>query len=76
MKEEDFREQALKLADQLHEQASNQGITHQAIADATGLQQPHVNRMLMGKYVLRLDNFLKLCKAVGLKITLSKINKK
>lgn len=51
--------------------AIDKGITDQQIADATGFLQPNVNRMLNGKYVPRLDNFVKLCEAVGIKVVLS-----
>lgn len=48
--------------------AAEKGVTHQQIAEATGFKRANVSRMLAAKYKPNLDNFLALCRAVGLNL--------
>jgi transcriptional regulator with XRE-family HTH domain len=50
--------------------AKEKGMTEKDIALNSGFIQPNVNRMLSGKYMPSLDNFLKLGEAVGVRIEL------
>lgn len=69
----DYKAIAMEHADTLHRAAVENGITQSDIAKKTGTAHSNVNRSLTGKYVMRLDLFLKYCDAVGLKMTLTNI---
>lgn len=64
------KEISLLYIEKIRRAALDKGITHQAIADITGFKQANVSRLLSGKYIPRLDNFLKLCEAIGIQVTL------
>jgi len=49
----------------LKTEAEKKGITHQQIADITGFKRPSVSRMLLGKFSLSLENFIKLADSIG-----------
>ena len=49
----------------LREIALDKGITHRQIAEKSGLQPGNVSRILTGRYVPRLDIFLKVAQAIG-----------
>jgi DNA-binding phage protein len=49
-------------------EALDKGITHQMIADKTGLQQQNVGRTLSGKYMPRFDIVLKLAEATNIEL--------
>lgn len=62
------QQQRQALCSYLHRVATSRNITHAQIADKTGLLQPNVSRMLSAKNSPSLDNFLKLCDAVGVHV--------
>ncbi len=64
------RDSSLLLIEQIRQIALTKGITQQAIADKTGFKRENVNRILSGKYMPRLDNFLKLCSAIDIQFSL------
>lgn len=67
------REQAFALQWRLREIALENGISHYTIAEETGIAQPNVNRMLNATaFGVKLETFIKLCSAIGYKITLTK----
>lgn len=70
MKNQTYHDQAVAHLATLKKVASESGITQQAIADKTGWTQTNVSRMLLGKYIPRYDNLLKLADAIGVKIVL------
>lgn len=53
------------LCSYLQEVATKHNVTHDMIAERTGFQRSNVSRMLSGKYSPSLDNFIKLCDAIG-----------
>lgn len=48
----------------LQEIATQKGLTHQQIADGSGLQRSHVTRFFGLKYSPNIDTFLKVAKAI------------
>ncbi len=70
MRNDNYKVLALEHVEHLRQFAIEKGITQQTIADLTGFKQTNVERMLSGKYVPRYDNFLTLCDAIGIKISL------
>lgn len=70
MRSDNHKELALEHVEHLRQFALEKGITHQTIADRTGFKQANVARMLSGKYIPRYDNFLSLCSAIGIQISL------
>jgi transcriptional regulator with XRE-family HTH domain len=73
MKKQDqvFKAKALQHVETVRQAAISNGITYQQIANDTGLQQTNVARTLSGKYVPRLDLFLKISASVGVLVTLT-----
>lgn len=67
-KELDPTEQAYQMVEDLHQHARENNITQEQIAEKTGFLSNNVNRMLTGKYMPKLDNFIRLAQAVGKKI--------
>jgi len=66
MKTQQPNEQAWRLLVLLLKNiAIEKGISHYAIADATGLHQSNVNRFFNLHYTPRLDLFLKIAGAIG-----------
>lgn len=49
-----------------------EGYTQQQIADESGLHRTNVNRVLSGRYPPSIDVLLKIAKAVGVRINLTK----
>ena len=70
IEQEIAQEISLLLLEQIKRIASEKGITQKDIADKTGFKTGNVSRILSGKYIPRLDNFLKLCDAIGVEFTL------
>lgn len=66
-----FKALALKHVETVRQAAFDNGITHQQIANDTGLIQTNVGRTLSGKYMPRLDIFMKIAASAGVKITLT-----
>lgn len=50
--------------------ASEKGITHEAIAQQSGLVKSNVTRALGGRYNISLDTFIRLCSAIGVRLEL------
>ena len=69
----DYKQAALQHAETLRAAAVENGITQKEISKKTGTSEPGVNRSLTGKYVMRLDLFLKYCDAIGVRMTLTNI---
>lgn len=65
MKDEKYTEAGRMLLGFIKSEAKAKGITEQSIADKTGFIQQNVNRMLSGKYMPSLDNFINLAEAVN-----------
>lgn len=71
MKEESkYRSAALQLLTFLYQTANENNITHDDIANISDWHRTNVSRMLSGKYMPSLDNFLKLATAIGVRIEL------
>jgi transcriptional regulator with XRE-family HTH domain len=68
MKVDKFKEARIELCISLRDAASRRGITHQRIADATGMRRSSVTRMLSGHFPPTLDYLLKLADAIDLEI--------
>ena len=66
MKDDKHTEAGRALLGLLKTEAKARGITEKEIADKTGFMQQSVNRMLSGKHMPALGNFLKLAEAVNL----------
>lgn len=75
-KKKDFRAIAIAHMETLNDHVRETGITQQDIADVTGFAQSNVNRMFTGKYVPKLDNFIKLLDVAGLEIIIQPIKSK
>ena len=58
----------LALLAQLKTAAKEREITHDQIAEKVGWTRSNVSRVLRGAYMPRLDNFIKLAEAIGVKI--------
>lgn len=71
MKDDKFTANALNHVETLRQAAKSKGITHQEIAAKTGLIQTNVARTLSGKYIPRLDLFLKLAEATGVRVSIT-----
>ena len=64
----EVQHQRKELCSYLHRVATSRNITHAQIANKTGHLQQNVSRMLAAKNSPSLDNFLKLCDAVGVHV--------
>ena len=64
-------ERWMVLVQLLKEAADKKGITQEDIAKKTGYQQPNVSRFFSLRYIPRLDVFLNIAKAIGVKIKIS-----
>lgn len=58
----------------LKEIADQNGISHQQIADETGLIRSHISRMFAGRFCPRLDLFLKVANSVGVNFFIQDMN--
>lgn len=56
----------------LKEVADKKGITQDDIAKKTGYLQPNVSRFFSLRYIPRLDVFLNIAKAIGVKIKIDR----
>jgi len=56
------------MVGELKEVADKKGITQDDIAKKTGYLQPNVSRFFSLRYIPRLDVFLNIAKAIGVKI--------
>jgi len=63
--EEKYKTARQEMCRHLADAAKKKGITQKVIAERTGFKQNNVSRMFHGKYSPSLDNFLRLCEAVG-----------
>lgn len=68
MNEEKIVEARIMLCNYLASLAKEKGLSTYKLAEMTGFKQPNVHRMLAGKYSPSLDNFIKLCDAIGVYI--------
>lgn len=64
---------ALDILDELHQVATDKGLSHYKIASMLGVSQPNVNRVLTGAVFPRLNTFFRLCRAIGVKVVLKKV---
>ena len=60
------------MVGELKEVADKKGITQDDIAKKTGYQQPNVSRFFSLRYIPRLDVFLNIAKAIGVKIKIDR----
>ena len=60
------------MVGELKEVADKKGITQEDIAKRTGYQQPNVSRFFSLRYIPRLDVFLNIAKAIGVKIKIDR----
>lgn len=60
----------------LREIAADKGITHQDIADTTGLQRPNVTRFFSMTMCPTMDTFLAIAKAIGVNFFFESKNSK
>lgn len=61
----DFRLQASVVLRMLADIADQKGITHQMIADKTGIHRSNVTRMLSCRFIPRFDLVVKIADAIG-----------
>lgn len=66
MNKEKYYQARKMLCEYIRETAEEKGIDYNTIATHTGFSSSNISRMLSGKYSPSLDNFIKLCDAVGL----------
>ena len=59
------------LLDYLKEQIALKGLSQYQISELTGFTQGNISRLLKSKYSPSLDNFIKICNAIGVDITLN-----
>lgn len=62
----------MSLVGELKELADKKGITQEDIAKRTGYLQPNVSRFFSLRYIPRLDVFLNIAKAIGVKTKLNR----
>ena len=67
------RDLSLALLDQVKAAAVQAGLTDTTLGEKAGFMRTGISRMLSGRIIPRLDNFVKLCHAAGLEITVKKI---
>ena len=70
MTEKQILKKRIALCQQLSQIAADNNITHEQIAERSGLIRPNVSRVLSGKYSPTLDVLLKIADAIGVKIIL------
>lgn len=58
----------------LKEIADQKGISHQQIADETGMIRSHISRMFAARFCPRLDLFLKVANSVGVNFFIQDMN--
>ena len=75
-KKKDFRAIAIAHMETLGDYARENDISQLDLAEMSELNQGNISRMLSGKFVPRLDNFLKLLDAAGLEIIIQPIKSK
>lgn len=68
MNEEKITEARKMLCQYLSLVAKEKGLSTYKIAEITGFKQQNVSRMFAGRYAPSLDNFIKLCDAIGVYI--------
>ncbi len=68
LNEEKYKEARRLQCRYLAELAKEKGLTQSQIAEKTGFTQNNVSRMLSGTYSPSLDNFMRLCEAIGVYI--------
>ena len=68
MKDPKIIEARKMLCRYLGDTARERGISTYEIAEKTGFDRPNVSRMLNGHYAPTMDNFIKLCDAIGVYI--------
>lgn len=54
----------------LNEVRARRGLTHQALADLTGIQRPHITALFSGGRSPRLATLMTVCNALGVQIML------
>ncbi len=69
MEKETYTQERRRLMRRLSDIAIEKAITHEMIAERTGLMRNNISRLLAGKYPPSLDNFLMLCDAIEVKLS-------
>jgi len=64
MNEDKHKTASAMLCEYLRNLAKEKNITHEQIAEKTGMIPSNVSRMLSGKYSPSLENFIKLAEAI------------
>jgi len=68
---EKARKQAKKIASQVRKACKENGLTQTKLATITGLSRPTVIRIWHGDPKVSLHAFVKVCKALGLELTIN-----
>lgn len=70
METKDYRAASAALLQDIKDVAMENNITHEQIAERSGLCRGNVTRMLNGKYPPNLINLLKILDAIGLELNI------
>lgn len=70
-----MKNERIEFLEQLAKLSHQEGITQKQISEKTGYIQSNISRTFSGKFPPSLDQILKIAKAIGYKLTLSKYHK-